>query len=220
MSPDFDLYRFVLMFIPLLFAVTIHEAAHGYAAFRFGDSTARDAGRLTLNPIRHIDPLGSVIIPLVLLISGAPFLFGYARPVPVNFSRLHPIRRGMMVVAAAGVTANICCAIASGLIFQGVQATAPIWAGSAFSPAAGDLLQLLFYSAVINTVLFVFNLIPVPPLDGSRIVSTFLPPDLARQYARIEPFGMLIIIFLIVAGPVDKLFHFFIAPMINLFLGQ
>lgn len=220
MSPDFDLYRFVLMFIPLLFAVTIHEAAHGYAAFRFGDSTARDAGRLTLNPIRHIDPLGSVIIPLVLIISGAPFLFGYARPVPVNFSRLNPIRQGMMVVAAAGVTANICCAIASGLIFQGVRAIAPIWAGSAFSPAVGDLLQLLFYSAVINTVLFVFNLIPVPPLDGSRIVSTFLPPGLARQYARIEPFGMLIIIFLIVAGPVDKLFQFFIAPMINLFLGQ
>lgn len=213
-------YQFLLMIVPLLFAVTIHEVAHGFAALKMGDATARDAGRLTLNPIKHLDPIGSLLLPGILALSGSPIIFGYAKPVPVNFSNLSDYRIGTIIVGAAGVTANLICAIASGLAFQGLMLMDGLGNGAAAGPIVLGLAQVLAYSVVINTVLMIFNLIPIPPLDGSRILAMFLSEDLRRQYQRIETFGLIIIIFLLMTGVLDKIFTLLIYPLINFFLGR
>lgn len=211
-------YQFLLMIVPLLFAVTIHEVAHGVAALRMGDPTARDAGRLTLNPLKHLDPIGSLLLPGILALSGSPIIFGYAKPVPVNFFNFRDFRIGTIIVGAAGVTANFICAVASGLAFQGLMLTDHLWAGSATGPLVFALAQVLAYSVIINAVLMIFNLIPIPPLDGSRILAMFLPDHLREPYQRIESFGLIILIFLLMTGVLDKIFTFFIHPFVNLFL--
>ncbi len=218
MSPE-AVHQFILMIVPLLVGVTLHELAHGWVADRMGDGTARLAGRLTLNPVRHLHPVGSVLIPAVLFLSKAPFLFGYARPVPVNIENMRRRRLGTLLVSLAGVTANLACAVVSGLIFQGIIFAEPSWAGTTYAPAVREVLQLLAYSVVINVVLFVFNLLPVPPLDGSRVVSLLLPPSLKRVYARLEPFGLLIIILLLVTDSLGRITSFLINPLLDLFLG-
>lgn len=213
-------YQFLLMIVPLLFAVTIHEVAHGFAALKMGDPTARDAGRLTLNPIKHLDPIGSLLLPGILALTGSPIIFGYARPVPVNFFNLRDYRVGTIVVGAAGVTANLLCAAASGLAFQGLMLMGDLWGGAVSGAFMFGLAQVLAYSVVINAVLMIFNLIPIPPLDGSRILAMILPEDLRESYMRIESFGLIIIIFLLMTGVLDKIFTFFIHPFVNFFLGK
>ncbi|HEX3885572.1 MAG TPA: site-2 protease family protein [Stellaceae bacterium] len=175
--------------LPLIFAVTLHEAAHGYVALRFGDDTALRAGRISLNPLNHIDPLGTILLPLLLLMTGG-FLFGYAKPVPVNFNRLHHLRRDMVLVALAGPAMNVVLAIVSALIFYGVDYTP--------QTVADWLARNLVNSLQINAVLCVFNLLPLPPLDGGRIAVGILPPVLARPLARLEPYGMMILMSLFV----------------------
>jgi Zn-dependent protease len=177
--------------LPVIFAVTFHEAAHGFVAYRFGDDTALRAGRMTLNPLSHVDPFGTVLLPALLFISSG-FLFGYAKPVPVNFGRLHHPRRDMVWVALAGPGMNIVLAILSSLLFYGVDWMPP----GAAQWAATNLV----HSIQLNAVLCVFNMLPFPPLDGGRVAVGILPGFLARPLARVEPYGMLILMLLFIVS--------------------
>ena len=173
--------------LPVLFAITLHEAAHGWVAWRLGDDTARALGRVSFNPLRHIDPFGTVLMPALLLFaSGGRMMFGFAKPVPVDFSRLRKPRRDMVLVAAAGPGSNILLAVISALLIHGTvlfEADAQRW-----------ILHNLVNSVWINLLLAVFNMLPLPPLDGGRVAVGLLPPELARQLARVERAGMIIIL--------------------------
>lgn len=187
------LYIVSIWLLPVLIAITFHEAAHGYVARFLGDETASRLGRVSLNPFRHIDPFGTIILPALLLLARSPFLFGYAKPVPVNFRALRNPRSGMVLVAAAGPAMNIVLAIIAALGFHLVvylPATLAQW-------VALNLKNAL----IINALLAVFNLFPLPPLDGGRIAVGLLPNVLARQLARLEPYGMAILIGLLILLP-------------------
>ncbi|MEE8430087.1 MAG: site-2 protease family protein [Candidatus Desulfatibia sp.] len=220
MFNNFDLNQLVVMIVPLLLAVTIHEVAHGYVAHRLGDPTAKLAGRLTLNPVKHLDFFGSFLLPLVLKLSGSPIIFGYAKPVPVNFANFRDLRKSTIYVASAGVIANLALAVVSGVSFQLLFHFKSIWYTSIFRPIIMDLFHMLAYSVVINLVLAIFNLIPVPPLDGGRLFAMLLPVRLRVHFVRIEPFGMIIIIFLLITNSLDKLIPFFLNPLIKILLGR
>ncbi|MDA8383085.1 MAG: site-2 protease family protein [Betaproteobacteria bacterium] len=174
--------------LPVIFAITLHEAAHGYVARRFGDSTAYMLGRLTLNPLKHIDPIGTVLIPLVTYLFGG-ILFGYAKPVPVNFSNLRHPKQDMFWVAAAGPAANLVMAFFWGAMVK----AATFMPGNYF---ADPLAQMGIFGVQINVVLMVLNLLPLPPLDGGRIAVSLLPGPLAYRFSRIEPYGFIILIVL------------------------
>lgn len=180
--------------IPAIFAITLHEAAHGYAARHFGDPTAYQAGRISLNPIRHVDPFGTLLVPaLVLLASGGKLAFGWAKPVPVNFGLLRHPKRDMLWVAAAGPGANLVMAAAWALIYK----LASIAPGNYFAEPA---MLMARGGMVVNIVLMALNLVPLPPLDGGRMAVSLLPIALARQFARLEPYGMIILLVLLFTG--------------------
>lgn len=172
--------------LPVLLAITLHEAAHGFVAHHFGDDTAWQLGRVSLNPLRHIDPFGTLLLPALLLLTHAPFLFGYAKPVPVKFGQLRNPRRDMIWVAAAGPVMNLALATAAALLLHTVG----------FLPAgiAQWVLRNLVNAIGINVILAVFNLIPLPPLDGGRVAVGILPDVLAAPLARLAPYGMWIVI--------------------------
>lgn len=173
--------------IPVLLAITLHEASHGYVALRFGDDTALRMGRVTFNPFKHIDPFGTVILPIMLLVaSGGTMTFGFAKPVPVNFAALRPFRLGVGAVAFAGPGSNLILAVVSALLFHLVPSLP-----EAVIPWARATLTV---SMLINLILFFFNLIPIPPLDGGRILVAVLPENLARPVARLERAGFVIIL--------------------------
>ena len=181
--------------LPVLFAIVLHEVAHGWVADRLGDNTARFMGRLTLNPLKHIDPIGTVLIPIVLLVAGSPFLFGYAKPVPVNFGKLNYPKRDMIWVALAGPITNLVLALLSTLLLA-----LTIHMPASLTWVSEPLSLMCQASIIINLVLFIFNLLPLPPLDGGRVAVGLLPGPLAYQLSRIEPFGFLIIVLLLVFG--------------------
>jgi Zn-dependent protease len=183
--------QILLFAVPAIIAITFHEAAHGYTAFLFGDDTAKRAGRLTLNPIRHIDPFGTIILP-ALLAATTGFIFGYAKPVPVDPRALGNPRRDMAIVAAAGPLTNVVLAIISAIVFF-----------IALSPANENALlwNLFVMSIQLNFVLAVLNILPLPPLDGSKVLAAFLPSRLLGPYMRLDPFGFLILLGLIFLVP-------------------
>ena len=187
------LYTVSIWVLPVLIAITFHEAAHGWVADRLGDDTARRLGRVTFNPLKHVDRFGTIVLPGLLLLLQAPFLFGYAKPVPVNFGRLRRPKRDMIWVAAAGPGANIALALVAGLAFH----LTPF-----FSDTLGEWLADNLRNAVlINVVLAVFNMLPLPPLDGGRVLTGLLPMPYARYFARIERYGMMILIGLLFVLP-------------------
>lgn len=190
--------RFLIMVVPLLFAIVIHEVAHGWMALRFGDTTARDAGRLTLNPIPHIDPIGSIVVPLLLHFSGTGFLFGWARPVPVNPYNLRNPRENLMWVSLAGPGANMLTAFACGMVIRVVKLMPGGFALS--SSFFGILLTMIAYGMIISLVLACFNMIPIPPLDGSKVLMRFLPPRYEYYMLRLQSMGMFLLIGIIVIG--------------------
>lgn len=195
--------QLALWSVPLLLAVIAHEVAHGVVALRLGDETALRAGRLTLNPLPHIDPIGTVVLPAILLLAGAP-VFGYARPVPVNYANLRDPRRGMVLVALAGPLTNVVLAILSALVFhailsylQTIDATPEDFNVRLASWVLIPLGLMAKISVHMNVVLGIFNLLPIPPLDGGHVLTGLLPYALARRVAAIQPFGFMILMALL-----------------------
>jgi Zn-dependent protease len=191
MNIDALIQNIALGAIPVLFAITLHEAAHGYVARHFGDMTAYAQGRISLNPLRHIDPIGTILLPLLMLFTGTGILFGWAKPVPVNFSALRHPKKDMLWVALAGPAANLFMALFWGAMYK----VAFMFPGSYF---AEPLLGMADFGVTINAVLMVLNLLPLPPLDGGRIAISLLPHRQAYQLAKVEPYGIVILILLAV----------------------
>lgn len=197
------LQKIILWLPPLLFAITVHETAHGWVASKLGDQTAKWLGRLSLNPAKHIDPVGTIIVPIILFALGG-FMFGWAKPVPVNWQNLKNPQRDMALVAVAGPMANLLMAI--------------LWALVA-KLAAPFHFQALFYMSTVgimmNIVLMVLNLIPIPPLDGSRVIASFMSPSLANKFKQLETFGFFILIILLATGILSQ----FMTPIIDTILA-
>jgi Zn-dependent protease len=195
MGPDSIVFQVASWLIPLVVAIVLHEISHGWVANAFGDPTARDLGRLSPNPIRHVDPIGTVVLPLVLAVSGAP-VFGWAKPVPVVAGRMRNPRLHMMIVALAGPGMNLLLAMISGIVLALVRPEGP-----PSGPGQLFLLMNLFNFIAINLFLAVFNLLPVPPFDGGHVVEGLLPRRAARHYSKLSRFGFPLLIFLLLILP-------------------
>ncbi len=216
MDPSAILRQLAISALTVLIAITFHELSHGLIAYKLGDPTAKMMGRLTINPIAHIDLFGTILMPFLLLIfTNGQFVFGYAKPVPINPMNFKNPRKGMAISAAGGPVTNILLAIASLIILKfmiiPLSAVVPDNVGVTI---LAPVQMMLKSSIIINVVLASFNLIPIPPLDGGRVVVGFLPHRQAMSFSRIEPFGMIIVIILIYTGIAD----YFVMPMVNLFL--
>jgi Zn-dependent protease len=201
--------RLIIWAPPILLAITLHEVAHGWTALVFGDSTAQSQGRLSLNPLRHIDPVGTVLVPLLLFFAGG-FIFGWAKPVPVNFFRLRHPKRDMAVVALAGPGANLAMAIGWALVMISGKMLYPEWAW------LGMPLYFMGHAGImINVIIGVLNMLPVPPLDGSRVLVGLLPDSFGRVMAKLEPFGLVILLLLLATGVLGTILQPIILFVLN-----
>lgn len=209
-----DIQKIVVSVIPILIAITFHEVSHGFVANKLGDPTAKFTGRLTLNPIAHIDPIGTLLMPIILFyLSQGQFVFGYAKPVPINPMNFKDPKRDMALSAAAGPLTNITLALLSQIILMHIIIPASSVLPGSVSLAVLRPLALMFqFSVIINIVLAVINLIPIPPLDGGRVLIGFLPHRQALSYSKIEPYGFIIVIALFVTG----IAHIVIYPLVAL----
>ena len=194
--------------LPVLAAIILHEIAHGWVANLLGDPTAKAAGRLTLNPLPHIDPIGTIGLPLLLLVTHAPFLFGYARPVPVNFNKLYRPKRDMIFVAAAGPLTNLILAVISALVVRTLFNPEVPLAHQSF------LTLMALRSVTFNVVIAVFNMLPILPLDGGRVLTGLLPMRQAVVFSRMEPFGMIIVLMLMATNALGQV----IGPVVHVML--
>ena len=201
--------KIVISAIPILLAITVHEASHGYAAKYFGDLTAERMGRISLNPFKHIDPVGTILLPALTLFFGG-VLFGWAKPVPVNFGNLRNPKKDMFWVAAAGPASNFVMAVLWSLLLGTIKYKL---SQGVYSPSFPFLLQMSFVGVTINVVLMVLNLLPMPPLDGGRIAVSLLPNNLAIKLAQVEKYGFVILIVLLFTGVLGKI----IGPFIDFF---
>ena len=208
--------KIIIAAIPIIFAITVHEVAHGWVASKLGDPTAKLAGRLTLNPVKHVDLLGTIAVPLIM-IALTPFAFGWAKPVPVDWRNLRQPRRDMALVAAAGPGANVIMLALWTLLLSSVAPT-----GSDISYLSTLLIEMARVGIIINIVLIALNLLPLPPLDGSRIVTSFLSPGAAYKYNLLERWGLPILVVLIFTGVLGKILHpliGFMLSIVNALLG-
>ena len=213
------LHTISYMGLPLLFAMVLHEYAHGWVAYRCGDPTAKLQGRLTMNPLAHIDPFGTVILPLLCLVMPGGFILGWAKPVPIDPRRMRQPRRDMALVAAAGPAMNLALAIGSALLFallSSIDPTIGSYSSKSEETPPLDTWHTMFllpiavmavYSVLINVLLMLFNLLPIPPLDGGRILTSLLPTTAAMALTRVEPYGMFILVALIMFDPQIHLIH-------------
>lgn len=209
--------KIIVYILPVLFAITLHEVAHGWVAKLFGDPTAEKLGRLSLNPIRHIDPVGTILVPLLLvattsLLGGSPFLFGWAKPVPVDYRNLRNPKKDMIWVAAAGPAANLVMAILWGILLNFAQS-------SQWAEVAQPLMWMGYAGIGINVSLFALNLLPLPPLDGGRILVGLLPHNLAWKVAQIEPYGFMILLALMATNILSLLLQPFYLLALNIVLA-
>ncbi|MBP2685574.1 MAG: putative rane-associated zinc metalloprotease [Deltaproteobacteria bacterium] len=214
------LHQLSVYAIPVILAITFHEAAHGWVAYKKGDPTAKMLGRVTLNPLTHIDPFGTILLPAVMLLLGTGVVFGWARPVPVNFRLLRDQKRDPIYVASAGVVTNLALAAFSGILFRVITAIDPALLVEAMTQGAAPLTEtplravlvpltlMCMVSVQFNVLLAFFNLIPVPPLDGGRIAVGLLPPRPSMALASVERYGMLIVILLLMFGPLGIIWRF------------
>jgi Zn-dependent protease len=209
MNIDAQIQNIALGTIPMLFAITLHEAAHGYVARHFGDMTAYAAGRISLNPMRHIDPVGTILVPLITLFF-SPIPFGWAKPVPVNFSALRHPKQDMLWVALAGPAANLFMALFWGAMYK----VAFMFPGSYF---AEPLIGMAAFGVKINAILLVLNLLPLPPLDGGRIAISLLPHRQANELSKVEPYGIIILILMVMVPIGDyPVLSWVLSPLVSL----
>ncbi len=209
MNIDFAIQKLAISVIPLLFAITLHEAFHAYAAKQYGDLTAYNLGRVSLNPLKHLDPIGTILLPLLSILAGG-IIFGYAKPVPINFAKLHQPKRDMMIIAFAGPLANFAMALGWAFLFKiGTTLNIPFF--------EEPLMLMCTVGIQINISLFVLNLLPILPLDGGRILYGLLPNDFGREYAKTEPYGFFIVIGLLALGLLDKILMPFIIGLSQFF---
>lgn len=208
--------QILLSAFPILIAITFHELSHGLVANRLGDPTAKIMGRLTINPLAHLDPIGTILIPIMLIIfTNGQFVFGYAKPVPINPMNFKNPRRDMAISAAAGPITNILLSFASLLILRFIVIPLILMSPDTLRTTVMEPLGMILKSSiVINVILAAFNMIPIPPLDGGRVLVGLLPYRQAISFSRIEPFGFLIVIILIATG----IANYFVIPLVNLFL--
>jgi len=200
MNIDSIIHGISIWALPVMLAIILHEVAHGWVADKLGDDTARWMGRLTLNPIKHIDPVGTVLVPIILLVVGSPILFGYAKPVPVNFRKLRHPKTDMVWVALAGPATNVLLAVVSAALLAGMAALP-----ADMENIAVPIATMCQASILINLVLCIFNLIPIPPLDGGRVAVGLLPGRYAYYLSRVEPYGFYIIIALLFTGVLQQI---------------